>query len=211
LTCLLAIVVTLFLYRLTRGDPRRRACALVFGLCMTVLYAASGLFHALQLPADDLRVYQKIDMSAIYLMIAGSCTPIMVLLLTGRFRTVLLTGEWLFAAAGIAALWVFPKSDHRVMVGLYLGMGWLGCAGLWHYWRATGWRGLTWAVAGAGFYTLGAIIELANWPVIWLGVVGSHELLHLFDIAGTLCHIVFILKYVLPYRPATTAGFAQAV
>ena len=80
-------------------------------------------------------------------------------------------------------------------------MGWMGMAGLWHYWKATGWWGLCWACAGAFFYTLGAVIEVANWPVLVSGVVQSHELLHFCDMAGTACHIVFIIKYVLPYRP----------
>ena len=56
-------------------------------------------------------------------------------------------------------------------------------------------------MAGAGFYTLGAVVELANWPVLVPGVIRSHELLHFSDMVGTACHIVFILKYVLPYRP----------
>src|SRR4051812_40566068 len=151
----LAVVTTLFLVRLA-GDRSRRVCVLVFGLGMIGLYSASGLFHALRLPPDELRVYQRIDMSAIYLMIAGTCTPIAGLLLRGRFRAVLLIGVWLFAAVGIGALWVRPRPDHAVLVGTYLGMGWLGMAGVWHYWRATGWGGLRWLAAGAAFYTLGA-------------------------------------------------------
>jgi hemolysin III len=218
LTAFLAVVVTLFLVRWTRGDVVRRLCVLVFGVSAVVLYTASGLFHALKLPPEELRLYQRIDMSAIYLLIAGSSTPMAALLIRGRFRTALLAGQWLFAAAGIAALWLLPKADHRLLVSLYLAMGWLGAAGLWHYWRATGWRGVRWAVGGAGFYTAGAVIELANWPVLWTGIVRSHELLHFCDIGGTACHLVFIVKYVLPYRHPTevpvsrpvaqTAGFA---
>jgi hemolysin III len=202
----LAFVATLFLVRFTNGDRARRFCVLVFGLSTIVLYAASGLFHALRLPVEQLRLYQKIDMSAIYVLIAGSCTPIAGLLLRGRFRVVLLTGEWLFAALGIASLWLLPKPDHRLLVSVYAAMGWLGMAGLWHYWKATGWWGLFWACAGAFFYTLGAVFELANWPVLIPGVVRGHEMLHFCDMVGTACHIVFIIKYVLPYRPPETIG-----
>jgi hemolysin III len=85
-------------------------------------------------------------------------------------------------------------------------MGWLGMAGAWHYWRATGWRGLRWAIGGGLFYTLGAAIELARWPVLWPGVIQSHELLHFCDMAGTVCHLVFILNHVLPYQPSEMAG-----
>jgi hemolysin III len=205
-----AVVAALFLVRLANRDRWQRLCVLVFGLCMVVLYTASGLYHALRLPPEELRVYQRLDMSAIYLMIAGSCTPIAALLLRGPFRAVLLIGVWLFAVIGIAALWALPKPDHGVLVATYVGMGWLGMSGVRHYWKATGWGGLTWIAAGAAFYTGGAVVELANWPVLWPGVIRSHELLHFFDMAGTVCHLVFIVKYVLPYRPPVMAEDGQA-
>ena len=218
LAAFLAVVATLFLARFTRGDPPRRACALLFGGCAILLYTLSGLYHALPLPPEELRVYQRLDMSAVYLLIAGSTTPMAALLLTGWFRVALLSAEWLCATLGIAALWLLPKPDHSVLVGIYLAMGWLGASGLWHYWRATGWRGIRWAVGGAAFYTAGAVIELSQAPVVWTGVIRSHELLHFCDIGGTVCHLVFIARYCLPYRPtgvpraprpmAQPAGFA---
>src|SRR5690242_2545078 len=107
----LAVVATLFLVRFA-GDRGRRLSVLVFGLCMIALYAASGLYHALRLPPAELRVFQRIDMSAIFLMIAGTCTPVAGILLRGRFRAVLLAGIWLLAGIGISALWLRPKPDH---------------------------------------------------------------------------------------------------
>jgi len=98
----LAVVATLFLVRLA-GDRPRRLSVLVFGLCMIAVYSASGLYHALRLPPAELRVYQRIDMSAIYLMIAGTCTPVACIMLRGRFRMSLLTGVWLLALVGIGS------------------------------------------------------------------------------------------------------------
>jgi hemolysin III len=201
LAAFLAVVATLFLVRFTRGDPVRRACVLLFGGCATLLYTLSGLYHALRLPPSELRVYQRLDMSAIYLMIAGSATSMAVLLLRGRFRAALVSGQWACATVGIAALWALPRPDHAVLVGTYLAMGWLGAAGLYHYWLATGWRGVRWAIGGSILYTTGAVIELAQWPVVWPGVIRSHELLHFCDIGGTACHLVFLAKYALAYRP----------
>jgi hemolysin III len=195
-----AVLVTLFLIRLTPGDRARRFSVLVFGLCMIVLYSASGLYHALRLPPDRLRVFQRIDMSAIYLLIAGTCTPVAALLLRGRFRATLLAGVWVLALIGIGSLWLLPRPPYAVLVAIYLGMGWLGMAGIGHYWRATGWRGMRWAIGSGAFYSLGAAMELANWPVVVPGVVRSHELMHFCDIAGTACHIVFLIGYVLPYQ-----------
>jgi hemolysin III len=197
-----AIFATLLMRRLTRGDNLRQTSVTVFGLSMIVLYSASGAYHGLRLPPEELRVFQQLDQSAIYLLIAGTYTPIMALLLTGRTRRWLLGGIWAMAAAGIACKWALPRGPHTLTVGIYLGMGWFGMLGFWHYYRAVGWRGMSWALGGAFLYTLGAVIELAKWPVLWPGVVQSHELLHICDMAATACHVVFVVRYVIVYRPA---------
>lgn len=200
---LLALFATLIMRQLTRDDPMRRLCVTIFGLSMVVLYAASGLFHGLQLPRSELRVYQQIDQSAIFLLIAGTCTPVMAVLMTGWLRKYLLWGIWSLAAIGIASLWLLPKVPHTATVGIYLGMGWLGLAPIWQYYQAVGVRGIAWTLWGAAFYTFGAICELTKWPVLWPDVIQSHEVLHISDMAGTFCHFVFIVRYVIPYVPRT--------
>jgi hemolysin III len=172
---------------------------LTFVVCSIVLYSASGLYHALRLPADELRFFQLLDMSAIYLMIAGSVTPVAVVLVHGRLKKVLVLGQWGFAAIGIIALWLLPKPEYAVLVACYLGMAWFGCAGLAHYWRATGWQGARWFVVALGIYMTGAAVDLAKWPILWPGVIRSHEILHFCDIGGTACYWVFLVKYVIPY------------
>lgn len=208
LTAFWAVFATLILWRLTRGDPARRVGATVFGLSMVVLYSASGLFHALRLPRGELRFYQQLDQSAIYILIAGTCTPIMLVLLEGRWRAGLLGTIWAMAAAGIACLWLLPKAPHGATVGLYLGMGWVGFLGIGHYYRAVGVRGIAWAFGGAAFYTAGAICELTKWPVIWPGAIASHEVLHVCDMAGTFCFFVFVVRHVLAYRPRSARPVA---
>ena len=141
LTSFCAIFATVILRRLTTGGPFRRLSVTIFGLTMILLYAASGTFHAIRLP-----IWQKIDQSAVYAFIAGSYTPMMVILLRGRFRQVLLISMWTLAALGVACLWLFPKPPHSAMVGFYIGMGWLGLMGSVHYFRATGLRGMKWVL-----------------------------------------------------------------
>ncbi len=207
LVCVWAIFVTLLLQRLTAHDRVKKICVTIFGLSMVLLYFLSGLFHGLMLPWEQLRFFQKLDQSAIYILIAGSYTPVIVLLLQGRQRRILLTGIWVLALIGIACIWVLPKALHSVTVALYLGMGWFGMLGIREYYRAVGWRGMCWALVGAGFYTLGAVFELLQWPVIWRGVVGGHEMLHIADAIGTYCIAVFVMKHVLGYqRPATSVA-----
>lgn len=213
LTALWAIFATLMMRRLTWDNPSRRFYVTIFGLSMIILYAASGLFHGLQLPRPELRFYQQIDQSAIYLLIAGTCTPVMAVLLTGGSRKWMLRSIWTMAAIGIFCMWLLPKVPHSATVSIYLVMGWLGLAGIWGYYRAVGLRAICWALWGAAFYTFGAVCELTKWPVVWPSVVQSHEVLHISDMAGTFCMFVFIVRYVIPYVPraAEPEPVAQSV
>lgn len=213
---LAAIFVAFFLLRLTRNDPARRIPVMIFAICAVVLYAASGLYHALRLPPDELLFFQLLDMSAVYLLIAASATPMAMLILRGRQRAVLLYGQWGCATVGIVSLWALPKPDHTVLVACYLSMAWFGCAFLGQYFRATGWGGMRWLIPAMFVYGSGALIEIFHWPVIWNGVIQSHELLHFCDMAGTAFYLGFLIKFVIPYQgpvpiaEAETAGFTAA-
>src|SRR3954471_20148393 len=84
LWCAFGIYVTALLWRLTRGDPARRWSVLCFGVCMSLLYLASGTYHAVRVRDDVLRYFKLVDHSAIYLLIAGTYTPVFAVLLQGR-------------------------------------------------------------------------------------------------------------------------------
>ena len=203
---IVAVLIALFLMRLTRNDPTRRISVMIFAIGSVAVYTASGLYHALRLSPDELRFFQLLDMSTIYLMIAGSATPLAIIILRGRQRAILLYGQWGFALVGIASLWALPKPDHALLVACYLGMGWFICAFIGQYCRAVGWGALRWVTPMMVAYALGAVIEVFNWPVIWTGVIQSHELLHFCDMVGTVCYVVFLVKYVIPYQgPAPVA------
>src|SRR2546423_5204408 len=92
------------------GDRVKGRGLLVFGVSMVVLYAASGLYHAIPGGYDDPAVtfFRQIDVSAIFLLIAGSFTPVVAVLLTGRRRRTMLTLVWSLAAAGVASRWLLP-------------------------------------------------------------------------------------------------------
>jgi hemolysin III len=203
LTAVWAVYATLLLVRLTkRGDGRRFAVA-VYGLSMVLLYLASGTFHGLFYDTpEERRFFQKLDQSAIFLLIAGTSTPILAALLGGRRRRVYLGLVWGIAAAGVGSLWLLPKAPHAVTVALYMGVGWVGVLPVAHFYRAVGWRAMNWVWAGALFYTAGAVFELAEWPLICeLPVrVGFHEVLHFCDSAGSALLFVFVVRYVVPYR-----------
>jgi hemolysin III len=206
LTAIWAVFATVVLLRITPPLPGRRIAVAVYGLSMVLLYLASGTFHGVPFTLADnpteFRFFQKLDQSAIYILIAGTNTPCLAILIGGRRARWYLGLMWSIAAIGIACHWLLPKPPHYVIVGLCLGMGYLGGVPLLQYYRAVGWRAMNWMWLGAACYTLGAICELTEWPMIATSplLFGYHEVMHLFDTAGSVAFFVFISRYVVGFK-----------
>jgi hemolysin III len=202
----LAIPVTVALWRLCRGDRVRQWGMAVFGTSLFVLYAASGTYHALRLPRADLRFFQLLDHSAIYGLIAGTYTPAYLVLLRPRpSKYLLLGGIWLLAAVGIACKWMLPMTPYGLTVALYVGLGWVALFSVVELFGAVGVTGLAWALGGGLLYTLGALCDYFAWPVLVPGVFGGHEMLHVLDLCGSCCHVYFMAHYVVPFNGSRAA------
>ena len=201
LWCLLGLYVTGLLWRLCRGDRRRQLSTSVFGLSMVLLYGASGAYHAVPPEAPRLMEYlRRLDHSAIYVLIAGTSTPVFAILLRGRLRVALLSLVWASATLGIAAKWLLPWPPYWLTVSLYIAMGWIGLLPVWQLIRTVGVHATLWGLLGGLCYTFGAVCDAVGWPVLLPGVIGYHEVLHLADMGGTLAHLFFIVRYVVPFR-----------
>ncbi len=202
-----AVFATLIMVRLTAYRPGRRFPVVVYGASMVLLFLASGTFHGLYYDSpEERRFYQKLDKTAVYLLIAGTYTPVLSILLTGAWRRWFLRMVWLIAAAGVACLWLLPEDPnnpdaaHAAIVGMYLGLGWIGTLPLPLYYRAVGWRAMNYVWIGAGLYSVGAICELTKWPVIDPRWFGYHEVLHLTHATASVVFFLFMIKYVIPHR-----------
>ncbi len=212
-----ACYATCLFWRLCRSDPEKRPALLCFGLSMIVLYAASATYHGLSLRPRPLRFFQLLDQSAIFILIAGTYTPPLVILLRrGPERLLTLAGIWMCAAAGIACKWVFPGAPYWLTVGLYVALGWSGLLIIGRLYQAVGLRPLGWAVAGGLFYTMGGLSDLLEWPNPWPGVFGHHEVLHVCAMAGTASHCLFMIRCVVPFAghadlPLAAAADAELV
>jgi hemolysin III len=188
----IAIVITAFLWRLTSHDRRRARLVLVFGCSMVALYFSSGIYHASNGSAETLAILQKLDLSAIYILIAGTATPIAGLTMPYHSGRRLLFVVWSLACIGIVGVWSFEKPAPGSTVGLYALLAFVALMGFRFYFNANR-RGMKWLIGGCAIYIAGGAIDALRVTAIWPGVIGHHEILHFCDILGTSCHVIYIV------------------
>lgn len=173
--------------------------AVVFIVSMILLYAASTTYHSLDLSEKTNTILKKLDHMMIFILIAGSYTPICLLVLGGHIGTYMLILVWGIAIAGILvkAFWVFcPKWVSSV---LYIGMGWTCVLAFTKILHALTPAAFGWLLAGGIIYTIGGVIYALKLP-IFNGKhknFGSHEIFHLFVMGGSFCHLVLMYAFVL--------------
>lgn len=184
----------LVLLRLTRRHaPFRRWAVGLYALSAVLLYTASGLFHGVSHPsADSYALFLRFDLTGIFLLVAGSILPAFGYLLSGPWRVAMTGTVGGLAFLGIVMVWAVAPSS-SVMVPVCVALAAVGMVPLPLYVRAVGWRGVGWMLATGLVYAAGGVCEVLKWPTPWPGVIGSHEVLHVLDIAATLVHLGLLI------------------
>lgn len=202
---LAALPATALLCWRARGDRLKQLSLLVYGLGLVFCFGASAFFHGVRSPGW-VEPLNTLDHIGIYLLIAGTYTPPSVVLLRGRWRSGVLALSWSLALAGIVLELAAPDLSLFLSTALYLGLGWGGVLCYFELARTLSHRALLSLVAGGLLYSLGAAFNLSAWPDFRPGVFGPHELFHVFVMAGSLCHFVFMLTFVVPFQRRDTNG-----
>ena len=186
-------ILGFFLIRRGRGDARRVVSLAVFVFSCVLLLSLSGVYHLLQHDTAARAVLMRLDHAAIFVLIAGSFTPVHAILLRDRWQRHLLGWIWAAAIAGLTLKTVYFESMPAWLgLAMYLGLGWLGVISITALARRHGLRFVLPLVWGGLAYTIGAVVEHIHWPVIVPGIVGPHELFHLAVLAGISFHWAFI-------------------
>ncbi len=172
----------------------------VYALSLILLYAASTTYHTFDISEKVNTILKKIDHMMISVLIAGSYTPICLLVLKGRTGLILLAIVWGFAIAGILikAFWVnCPKWFSSV---LYIGMGWTCVLAFTQILNSMSTAAFLWLLAGGIIYTAGGVIYALKLPLFNSRHknFGTHEIFHLFVMGGSACHFVVMYAYLLP-------------
>src|SRR3990172_4039518 len=188
LTALAFIPGAILLLVRTDGDPPKQASLLVFGLSLILMFAASAAYHLLAVPPEKTVWLRRLDHTAIFLLIAGTYTPVVFNVFSGGWRAGMLIAIWTIAFVGIIFKLFFVNIHRGISAGLYVLMGWLAVIGAGQIFKFLPAGGIVWLLVGAFFYTVGAVIYATKRLDFLPGVFGFHEVWHLFVIAGAVSH-----------------------
>lgn len=172
---------------------------MVFGASMIMLYTSSGFYHLFGKSAEEVDLFRKIDHAMIYVLIAGTYTPLCVIGLNDTLGIVSTILIWIVAAFGISTVFFkkfWTKMPRWGSTGLYLLMAWISLGLLYPLSKAVPAGTIWWLFIGGIFYTIGAVIYAQKKPNPFRGF-GFHEIFHIFVLLGTICHFWCIYGYLL--------------
>ena len=172
----------------------------IYAASLILLYAASTTYHTFDISKKVNTILKKIDHMMISVLIAGSYTPVCLIVLKGKTGIILLSIVWAIAIAGILikAVWVYcPKWVSSV---LYIGMGWTCVLAFTQILNNMSPAAFGWLLAGGIIYTVGGVIYALKLPIFNSRHknFGSHEIFHLFVMGGSACHFVVMYAFLLP-------------
>jgi hemolysin III len=186
----------------------RTTSLLIFSASLLFLFSMSGVYHGLT-PGPWRMLFRRLDYAGIWIVIAGSSTPVHVLLFTGRWRWGLIALFWGAALTCLVLIDVyFTRLPYWSIILAYTGVGSLGVISFAHITARYGWKETSLLFLGGIAYIAGALIDFLNGPVIFTGVLGPHELFHFLVIVGAALHWAFIYNWAgrQDLAAAVTAG-----
>jgi hemolysin III len=187
-----------FLWSACRGGGSARLAVLTFAASLVALYGVSSLYHSVPWPAPWKRRMQRLDHAMIYVLIAGSTTPVAAIALDGGLRWAALGATWGIAAAGIAQKAFWPALPDGWSVALQTAQGWLALPLAFPLAERLPGPALALGLLGGVLYTVGMVCLVTERPRLWPRVFSHHELFHVFVVCGSAAHYAMTLRYVAP-------------
>ena len=191
----LVAVVVLALYAPT---GLARAAALVYGIGLCALFAASGLYHRWRWNPRWRPLLRRIDHSTIFIFIAASYTPIALLVLSGTVQIVVLASAWAGALAGVAMSVAWISAPRWLAAACYLALGWVAIIAMPQLAEKLGVAPFVLFAVGGGLYTVGAVVYAFQRPNPWPRIFGFHEVFHALVVAAAVVHFVAMAGWVIP-------------
>lgn len=193
-------LVVLLVLAVQNGSARQIVAFSIFGASLVSMYCTSAFYHSLKVSPRAVAHFRRIDHMMIYVLIAGTYTPVCLVLLRGRLGLWLLVAVWSLAAMGVFQTVVWMHAPRWLATALYIGMGWIAVFLVRPLLAAAPPGFLLWLLVGGIIYTLGAVVYATKWPRATSGATprlfGSHEIWHLCVMGGSFAHYWAMLAYV---------------
>lgn len=177
------------------GDAEKLIVYLIFGISMSALFSASATYHLVTGPQKLIRVCHIIDHCMIYVLIAGTYTPIVSFVFTGGLKWGYIIGVWVFALVGIILKSFYTGRFRTLSTIIYLAMGWSIMFAIVPLSKSMAVEGLTLLMVGGFFYTAGGVIYAVKKPNIFKNF-GFHELFHIFVLLGASAHYFMVYYFI---------------
>jgi hemolysin III len=190
---LVAIVVLLVV---TPGGLPRRLALVAFGLGLVGLFTVSSLYHSVPWRPTVKEWMQRVDHTMIYVLIAGTFTPIAAIVLDGWLRVGTLVVQWGIVAVGAVEKLARRTPSRNMSIALQTTQGWLALLLLWPLADRLPWTALLLIGLGGLLYTVGMVFLVTNRPRLWPRVFSYHEVFHVFVVAAATLHFVVVARYV---------------
>lgn len=184
------------------GDLSRQLALLIFGVSLLALYTVSSLYHSVPWCDAWKNRMQRLDHSMIYVLVAGTYTPLAAIALSGRHRSAILAAVWGIALVGIAQKILLPQLADGVSIAMQTTQGWLGPFVAGPLARQLSWQPLAMIALGGVLYTAGMILFVTRRPRLWPRVFSYHEVFHVLVVAASGLHYAAIFAYVAKVTPS---------
>ncbi len=193
-----SLIGLILLVHRAQGSATAMVGALVFGVALIVMYTISTLYHSIPWSPTWKQRLQRLDHSAIYLVVAGTFTPVAIASLRATALVVALTLVWIIAAAGILLKVVLPRVATWLSVTLQMVMGWLVVFWIPQILHTLGAMALALIALGGLSYSAGVVVFTTKRPRLSPRLFSYHELFHVMVILGSFLHYLAVFVYALP-------------
>ncbi|HDQ05062.1 MAG TPA: hemolysin III family protein [Deltaproteobacteria bacterium] len=189
----LAGLVLLIVFASLYGEARHIVSCTIFGVSLVLLYTASTLYHSFRKPRVKF-VFKIIDHSCIYILIAGTYTPFMLVAVRGVLGWTIFGIVWGMTVLGILFKSFFIHRFKIFSTLTYIAMGWIAIFAIKPIFQNLSEGAIFWLIAGGLAYTVGTIFYA------WKKLPFNHSIWHSFVLAGSICHFVAVLFYIIPLK-----------
>jgi hemolysin III len=195
---LIFVPISIFLIRtaIIEKTPLSAISLAIFGLALFLLYSASTIYHTFDLSENKNKILKKLDHMMIFVLIAGTYTPISLVVLGGKVGYTMFLIIWIIAIAGmfLKAFWI--DAPRHLSTAIYIFMGWLVILVMQPLSLVVSAFGLALLIIGGILYTLGGVIYALKWPKPKAKIFGFHEIFHILVLGGSFFHLMFMFMYV---------------